>query len=186
MARPKLPGDRYASGDRRPVKDTGHPATVMQRVLEGVRAHVLNPEYGQPLFLLAIAGEITAAQTAAARIYADQRAKHDSALGLPSRTARSCDLNSGAGGYSEGRDGRKGRAGYERTRNAVFAALGPDIGSKAINAMDHVIIELCQPAHWQLNPLKAGLYAVAELHGLAGTGRRQASGVIHRLEKEIA
>lgn len=171
MARPRKSGERYPSGDLKPVKDE-MPGATIRRIVELARNKAADPMLASPIGWLHLNGKITAIQVEAATIYQGQRQKYDSGLGLPSRSARSCDLNSGGGGYSEGRDGRKARQGYERTRDAIFASLGHDTGSKAISALDHAIIELQAIADWQLNPLKAGLYVVAELHGLAGTGRR--------------
>ncbi len=182
MARPRKTGERFPSGRLREQSDEFPPARI-KRVIEEAKARSMNTWLGEPIGWLRLNGEVTDALVAAAEIYQKARAKHDAALGIPSRSARSCDLNSARGVSNSDRDGKKARAGFEKVRDAVFTVHGIELAPKVIEALDHVLVELRHPASWQIVPLKAGLYIVAEMHGLAGTGRRQ---VVNRSRETAA
>ena len=182
MARPRKTGERFPSGKLREQIDEFPPARI-KRMIEESKARAMNTWLGEPIGWLRLNGEVNDALVAAAEIYQKVRAKHDAALGIPSRSPRSCDLNSARGVTNSDRDGKKARAGYEKVRDAIFGVHGIELAPKVIEALDHVLVELRHPASWQMVPLKAGLYIVAEMHGLAGTGRRK---VIHRVTETTA
>lgn len=182
MSRPRKTGERFPSGRLRQQDDEFPPARI-KRMIEESKARAMNTWMGEPIGWLRLNGEINDALVAAAEIYQKARARHDAALGIPVRSARSCDVNGSRGVSNSDRDGTKARAGFEKIRNAVFTVHGHELAPKVIEALDHVLIELKHPATWQMVQLKAGLYIVAEIHGLAGTGQRK---LIHKPREAAA
>lgn len=176
MARPRKTGERHPGGKLKQDKQGLAPA-LLARITHAAKA-LNDPVFGTPIGNMLLLGEVTAWEVEAGVIYQNQRRRYDAAMGFASRSARSCDLNGAGGrGHTEGRTDAKGRQAYEQTHAAVMVALGHSAGPQAIGLLDRVMIQ-CEPvAHWEINTFRAGLMAVAEVHGLAGDPNKRGKAV---------
>lgn len=125
-----------------------------------------DPLLAQPIGWLKLQGELTFIQVEAALLYGRQRQDWDFVNGVSPRSAKAQNMNAVRGVSLTAVDNAKRGKAYERTRDGVLSILGYSVGREALEAMDASIMAHEATPHWQLNALKAGLYAVAEVNGI--------------------
>lgn len=97
--RPTKPGDRYASGRRRPNIEPTPPA-LWQRIKAHARKLLGSPDIASEIGRLSFAGELTAAQVVTGLYIAKVCGNFEALKGSPRRSARSPSYDAGYGGGS--------------------------------------------------------------------------------------
>lgn len=162
MARRQLKHrERYPSGQVKP--DRSEPVTRIRAILAVASRRA--PILGTPIGRLHFEGRLTVHEVAAAEHYANARAAHDRALGLPPPYPRSPVYDDDRGGGGEG-DARADDKAIRRYRAMALA-----IGKPAVAILDRVTIQIEQPSWPEIAALKTALEAVSKYMQLSPVRR---------------
>jgi hypothetical protein len=161
QGRPRIPGDRYPSGQLKPrsKQPDGTPPAKIRRAVDLALHGAADPLLATPLGWLRLHGKLTDSQVAAGVAYAKLRGQADRAMGLTRRSIASPSYEVGYG--SRGPDApadanMKSGERWVSLRQAIFdAKIRP--AAHIIDLLDHVCVLGHAPALWDQPRFRAAL-----------------------------
>jgi hypothetical protein len=166
QGRPRLAGDRYPSGQLKPVgkQPDGTPPAKIRRAVDLALHGAADPVLATPLGWLRLHNKLTDSQVAAGIAYAKLRGQADRALGLPRRSIASPSYEVGYGSR-----GSSAAPDANRKTNERWGELRKELRPQGVNLLDYVCVLNHAPAHWDQQALRADLNICCAFFGTGYT-----------------